>query len=112
MRDHDYVGVDADYGARPPDVRVNDPLPQQGRLDIREVVGEKHGWFEMRGFWVVGGLDGINRLLFVLLDICSALDPCPYRRSNSSKDSRQTFWRCGIDPSAFHRSIGKLLRDL
>lgn len=80
MRGHNDIGFDTDNGARPPDIRVDNPLPQPGRLDIREVVGEENGGFEMGRLWVVGGLDRVNRLLFMLLDICSALEPSLSRR--------------------------------
>ena len=70
MGDHDNICLDSDNALSPTDIRVNDPLPKQGVLDVRLIHRAEHSGLEAIRLWVVELLEVGNCLLLLVLDIC------------------------------------------
>jgi len=70
MRDHDNIRLDSDNALSPADIRVDDPLPKQGVLEIRLIHRAEHSGLEAIRLWVVELLEISNRLLLLVLEIC------------------------------------------
>ena len=70
MCDHNDIGLNAHNSPSPADVRIDDPLTEEGILDIRFVNSAEYSDLEFIRFRIIEFLQISDSLLLLVLEIC------------------------------------------
>jgi hypothetical protein len=70
MCDHNDIGFNAHNSPSPADVRINDPLAEEGILDIRFVNSAEYSDLKVIRFRIIEPFQVSDRLLLLVLEVC------------------------------------------